>query len=183
MPKNNPEPVPEKLLLRKYLYDGHILRLRVDTVLAADGHRGTREIIEHGDCVGIIAVDTQNNILLVNQYRMPVAKNLLEIPAGGIDKGENAEMAVIREMQEETGFRPTKVEKLGGFYLSPGFSTEFMHLFLATDLTPSRLHAEDTAGIVLVPTPVAEIPELISSGKIQDGKSVAGLLYYLRFKS
>ena len=158
------------------------MKLRIDTVVAADGHRGTREIIEHGDCIGVVAVDADNNVLLVNQYRTPLAKNLLEIPAGGIDKGENAETAVIREIQEETGFRPGKVARLAGFYLSPGFCNEYLHLFLATDLTPSRLHAEDTAGIVLVHVPVVQIPELIASGKIQDGKSIAGLLYYLEYK-
>lgn len=158
------------------------MKLRVDTVLTADGHRSTREIVEHGDCIGVVAVDAENNVLLVNQYRLPPAKILLEIPAGGIDKGEDAETAVIREMQEETGFRPGKVTRLGGFYLSPGFSTEYMNLYLATDLTPSRLHAEDTAGIELVRVPAAQIPELILSGKIQDSKSVAGLLYYLEWK-
>jgi len=182
MPKKRTRPVPEKLLLRKYIFNGRLLKLRVDTVLTADGHRSTREIVEHGDCIGVVVVDAANNVLLVNQYRLPPAKILLEIPAGGIDKGEDAETAVIREMQEETGFRPGKVVQLGGFYLSPGFSTEFMHLYLATDLTPSPLHAEDTAGIEVVPVPVVEIPELISSGKIQDGKSIAGLLYYLEWK-
>ena len=182
MPKKSTGPIPEKLLLRKYIYEGHVLKLRIDTVVTADGRRSTREIIEHGDCIGVVAVDSENNVLLVNQYRTPLAKNLLEIPAGGIDKGEDAETAVIREMQEETGFQPGKVVRLCGFYLSPGSSTEYMHLYLATDLTPSRLHAEDTAGIELVPVPLAQIPELIASGRIQDGKSIAGLLYYLEWK-
>jgi ADP-ribose pyrophosphatase len=182
MPKKRPGPVPEKLLLRRYIFNGRLLKLRVDTVVTADGHRSTREIVEHGDCIGVVAVDTENNVLLVNQYRLPPAKILLEIPAGGIDKGEDAETAVSREMQEETGFRPGKVVKLAGFYLSPGFSTEYMHLYLATNLSPSPLRAEDTAGIEVVPVPVAQIPELIKSGKIQDSKSIAGLLYYLEWK-
>jgi ADP-ribose pyrophosphatase len=182
MPKKSTGPIPEKLLLRKYIYEGHVLKLRIDTVVTADGRRSTREIIEHGDCIGVVAADSDNNVLLVNQYRTPLAKNLLEIPAGGIDKGEDAETAVIREMQEETGLKPGKVQRLCGFYLSPGSSTEYMHLYLATDLTPSPLHAEDTAGIELVRMPLAQIPELISSGRIQDGKSIAGLLYYLEWK-
>jgi len=182
MPKKKTGPVPEKLLLRKYVFNGRLLKLRVDTVLTADGHRGTREIVEHGNCIGVVAVDGDNNVLLVNQYRLPPDKILLEIPAGGIDKGEDTETAVIREMQEETGFKPGKVVRLGGFYLSPGFSTEYMYLYLATDLTPSPLHAEDTAGIELVRVPVAQIPECIFSGKIQDSKSVAGLLYWLEWK-
>jgi ADP-ribose pyrophosphatase len=182
MPKKKTGPVPEKLLLRKYIFEGRAIKLRVDTVLTADGRRSTREVVEHADCIGVVAVDAEDNILLVNQYRTPLAKNLLEIPAGGIDKGEDAETAVIREMQEETGFKPLKVVRLCGFYLSPGFSNEYMHLYLATDLTPSPLEAEDTAGIELVRVPLAQIPEVIASGRIQDGKSIAGLLYYLEYK-
>jgi ADP-ribose pyrophosphatase len=78
--------------------------------------------------------------------------------------------------------RPRKVERLTGFYLSPGFSTEYMHLFLAEDFVPAPLTAEDTAGIEVVKVPVAQIPELIFSGKIEDAKSVAGLLYYLELR-
>jgi ADP-ribose pyrophosphatase len=182
MPKNKPGPTAEKLLVRKYIFEGRALKLRIDTVVTADGHRSTREIVEHGDCIGVVAVDAENNVLLVNQYRTPLAKNLLEIPAGGIDKGEDSETAVIREMQEETGFKPGKVVRLCGFYLSPGFSTEYMHLYLATELTPSPLKAEDTAGIEVVPVPVAEILEIIASGRIQDGKSIAGLLYFLEYR-
>ncbi|MFA5308828.1 MAG: NUDIX hydrolase [Dehalococcoidales bacterium] len=178
---NKQEPAAEQLLAREYVFKGRLLTLRIDTVLTADGHQSTREIIEHGDCIGVIPVDAANNVLLVNQYRTPVGKNLLEIPAGGIDEGEDADTAVVREMQEETGFKPGKVTRLGGFYLSPGFSTEYMHLYLAEDLTPSQLHAEDTAGIELVRVPAAAIPALLTSGKIEDGKSLAGLLYWLKF--
>lgn len=173
---------PEKLLMRKYVFEGKLLKVRVDTVLAPDGHRGTREIVERSDCVGVVAIDENSNVLLVNQFRTPLWKNLLEIPAGGIDKGEDSEKAVIREMQEETGFKPGKVVRLCGFYLSPGYSSEYLHLYLATDLTPSALHAEDTAGIQVVRMPVGEIPGAITSGRIQDGKSIAGLLYFLEYK-
>jgi ADP-ribose pyrophosphatase len=182
MPKKNTGPTAEKLLLRKYIFEGRALKLRIDTVLTADGRRSTREIIEHSDCIGVVAVDGDNNVLLVNQYRTPLAKNLLEIPAGGVDKGEDSATAVIREMQEETGFKPGKVVRLCGFYLSPGFCNEYLHLYLATDLTPSPLKAEDTAGIEVERVPVAQIPELIASGRVQDAKSIAGLLYFLEYR-
>ncbi len=107
---------------------------------------------------------------------------LLELPAGGIDPGEDAEETVHREMQEETGYLPKKVEKLGGFYSTPGFCTEYLHLYLATGLTPSQLHAEDTAGISLVRLPVNEIPALLASGRIKDAKSIAGLHMYLEYR-
>ena len=85
-------------------------------------------------------------------------------------------------MQEETGFRPQKLERLGGFYSSPGFCTEYIHLYLATDLVAGRLYAEDTGDIQLVRVPVKQIPELVASGKIEDAKSLAGLLYYLQYR-
>ena len=86
--------------------------------------------------------------------------------------------AVRREMQEETGYLPQKVERLGGFYSAPGYCTEYLHLYLATDLTPSHLFAEDTEGIKLVRVPISQVPSLIASGKICDAKSIAGLLTY-----
>src|SRR4030042_1011116 len=182
MPKKKPGPTAEKLLLRKYIVEGRAIKLRIDTVVTADGRRSTREIVEHSDCIGVVAVDADDNILLVNQYRTPLAKNLLEIPAGGVDKGEDSETAVIREMQEETGFKPAKVVRLCGFYLSPGFCNEYLHLYLATDLTPEPLNAEDTAGIEVVRAPLAQIPELVASGRIQDGKRIVWVLYYFDYR-
>ena len=90
--------------------------------------------------------------------------------------------AVQREMREETGFLPRKIEKLGGFYSTPGYSTEYLCLFFATDLTPSPLEAEDTESISVVLVPLQKIPALISSGKICDSKSIAGLLTYLEHR-
>jgi ADP-ribose pyrophosphatase len=176
------EPKPEKLLLRKIVFEGRAMKVRVDTVLGADGRRSTREVVERNDCIAVVAVDADDNVLLVNQFRTPLWKNLLEIPAGGIEKGENVETAVVREMREETGFKPAKVVRFCGFFFSPGYSNEYCHLYLATDLTHDPLQAEDTPGIELVKIPVVDIMPAITSGRIQDGKSIAGLLYYLEWK-
>ena len=172
----------EKTLRRKYFFEGRVIKVRVDTVVTADGHHAIREIVEHPDSVVVVALDADDNVLLVNQFRTPLGKNLLEIPAGGIEKGEDAKAAVIREMQEETGYKPQKVVFLTGFYTSPGFSNEYLHLFLATDLTPSPLRAEDTAGIELERVPVSRITELVTSGRIQDAKTIAGLLLLLEYR-
>jgi len=129
----------EKTLSSKVAFKGRALKMRVDTVLTADGRRGTREIVERSDCVAVIAVDADDNILLEKQFRQAINKELLEIPAGGIDAGEEPETAVVREMREETGFRPQKLKKLGGFYSSPGYTTEYLYLYLATDLVPDPL--------------------------------------------
>ncbi|MFC2020786.1 NUDIX hydrolase [Chloroflexota bacterium] len=169
----------EKTLSSKLIYDGRVVRLRVDIVQMPSGRESTREIVEHDEVVAIVAIDTDDNVLLVNQFRQPLGKELLEIPAGGIEEGEKPEDAVCREMQEETGYLPQKVERLGGFYSAPGFCTEYLHLYLTTDLTASRLYDEDTEMISLVRVPVIKIPGLITSGKIEDAKSIAGLLTYL----
>ena len=173
---------PEKILSSNIIFDGRAVKLRVDTVRMADGRQTTREIIEHGACVAVVAVDEQNNILLVSQFREAVEKELLEIPAGGIDPGEDVETTVKREMQEETGYLPQQLLSLGGYYLAPGYSTEYLHLYLATDLLPSRLVAEDTEGINIVRVPVSQIRKMLASGKICDGKSIAGLYMYLEYR-
>ncbi|OGO21784.1 MAG: hypothetical protein A2144_10600 [Chloroflexi bacterium RBG_16_50_9] len=178
------EPVlkSEETLSSKMIYEGRAIKLRVDTVRTVGGRQTTREIVEHADCVAMVAVDSDQNVLLVKQFRKPVEKELLEIPAGGIDAGEDARAAVIREMQEETGFSPQKVVHLGGFYSAPGYGTEYLYLYLATDLVPSQLYAEDTEEIEVVRVPVAQIPQLIASGGICDAKSIAGLLTYLEYR-
>ena len=172
----------EKTLSSQPVYEGRAVRLRVDTVQMPSGRETTREIVEHGDCVAIIAIDTDDNVLLVNQFRKPVEKELLEIPAGGIEPDEDPVTAVRRELQEEIGCLPKKVERLGGFYSSPGYCTEYLHLYLATDLIASQLYAEDTESIRLTRVPVSQIPSLIASGTICDAKSIAGLLTFLEYQ-
>jgi ADP-ribose pyrophosphatase len=164
------------------VYTGRAVKLRIDTVRMPSGRKTTREIVEHSDCVAIIAVDDKENVLLVNQFRQAVAKELLEIPAGGIDPGETPEDCVRRELREETGFLPRKVERLGGFYSSPGYCTEYLYLYLATDLVPSPLQAEDSESIRLVRVPLKQISDLITSGAIGDAKSIAGLLTFLAYQ-
>ena len=172
----------EKTLSTRLIYDGRAVRVRVDAVQAAGGRETTREIVEHDDCVAVVAVDDSDNVLLVKQFRKAIERELLEIPAGGIDPGEDPVAAVCREMREETGYLPQRVERLGGFYSTPGYCTEYFYLYLATDLVSSPLQAEDTEGIELVRAPLSQIPGLIESGAICDAKSIAGLLLYLKHR-
>jgi ADP-ribose pyrophosphatase len=172
----------EKTLSSQLIFDGRAVKIRVDTVQMPDGRKTTREIVEHADCVAVVVIDADDNVLLVRQFRGPVEKELLEIPAGGIDPGEDAEAAVGRELQEEIGYFPRRLERLGGFYSTPGYCTEYLYLYLATDLAPSQLFAEDTEGIEVVRVPVSQIPDLIASGSICDAKSIAGLLTFLEYR-
>lgn len=151
----------------------------MDTVEKAGGRKTTRDVVEHSDCVAVVVIDGQDNIILVRQFRHPVDRFLLEIPAGGIDPGEEPLDSVRRELQEEIGYFPRRIDKLGGFYSIPGYGTEYLHCFLATDLIPGRLVAEDTEDIELIRISPREIPRLITSGEICDAKSIAALLMFL----
>jgi len=169
----------EKLLSSKEVFRGRVVNLRIDTIEKVSGQVTTREVVEHSDCIAVVAVDDADNILLVRQFRTPVNRVLLEIPAGGIEDGEHTEDCLRRELQEETGYLPGKIQRLGGFYAAPGYCSEYLHVFLATDLSESRLIAEDTDEIEVVRVPAAEIMAMIDSGEICDAKSIAGLLKYI----
>jgi ADP-ribose pyrophosphatase len=165
----------EKTLSSQRIYEGRAVKLRVDTVRKPNGKTTTREIVEHSDAVAVVVLDSKDRAILVRQYRKAVGRTLLEIPAGGVDPGEQPINTVRRELQEEIGYLPNKIDKLGGFYAAPGYCTEYLHLYLATYLIPSKLEAEDTDEIEVVRVPLTKIPELIASGEIADAKSIAGL--------
>ncbi len=172
----------EQTLSSEQIYRGRVINLRVDKILEASGNETTRDVVEHGGAVAIVAIDDKGNVLLVRQFRYAVGKELLEIPAGGVEPGEKPDHTAARELQEEIGYFPQNLKKIGGFYSAPGFCTEYLHLYLATELTYSPLTAEDTDEIQVVRIAPADIPELITSGKICDAKSIAGLLSYSLYK-
>ncbi|MEE9491047.1 MAG: NUDIX hydrolase [Dehalococcoidia bacterium] len=170
----------ERTLHTERIYQGRLVGLRVDTVELPSGRKTKREIVEHGGVAAIVAIDSENNVVLVRQYRKPVERVLLEIPAGGMESGEDALVCARRELEEETGFSAERWEELGFFYTSPGFCTEQMHLYLATELRPAENAADDDENIELVRVPLTAVPELIASGEVCDAKSIAGLLIALR---
>jgi len=173
---------PEKKLSTKELYHGRAVNVRLDTVEKPNRRKTTREVVEHSDCIVAVPVDAQGNVLLVRQFRYPVDKFLLEVPAGGINPGEKPIECVCRELQEEIGYLPRKIESLGGFYAIPGYGTEYLYCYLARELVPSRLVAEDTEDIELVRVTQDQILKLIASGDISDAKSIAALLIFLSIK-
>jgi ADP-ribose pyrophosphatase len=169
----------EPTVATENVYSGRILNLRIDTVRLPGGGTVRREIVEHVPAVALVALDDEHNVLLVRQFRKPAESDLLEVPAGSVDPGEDPEAAARRELQEETGFLPGKLEHLATFYTAPGFSTELMYLYLATDLTPARLPADADESIALIRVPIGEIPALLLSGEVIDAKTMVGLLTLL----
>ncbi len=160
----------------KVVFEGRILTLRVDTVRLPNGRETTREIAEHSDSVCIVPIDDDGNVVLVRQFRKPVDMDLLEVPAGGIEEGEVSDEAVQRELQEEIGYTAGNLRHLSSFWLAPGWCTEYMHAYLATDLTPSSLVADDDEFITVVRMPLAESLRLVQEGQIRDAKSISALL-------
>lgn len=171
---------PEPTIESKDIYQGRIIKLRVDTVQLPSGRTTTREIVEHEDAVCVVPIDENNNVLMVRQYRKAAQLNLLEVPAGGVEAGETPDETVLRELQEEVSVTSGSLRRLSGFWVSPGWATEFMHAYLAMDLTPASLPADDDEYISVERVPLDSIPGLIESGEIQDSKSIAALLLALR---
>ena len=158
------------------VFDGKIIRVRVDTVRLPDGRETLREVVGHRPAVVIVPEDGEGNVILVRQFRYAVDKELLEAPAGMIEEGEEAQVCAQRELQEETGYRAEDLRALGGFWTGPGFCDEYMHAFLARDLVPSRLEQDYDENILVETVPLSRVPQLIQDGAIQDAKTVAALL-------
>ncbi|MEW6726321.1 MAG: NUDIX hydrolase [Bacillota bacterium] len=166
----------ERTLQQEYVYRGKILNMRVDTVELPNGKVGRREVVEYSGAVAIVAVDDEGYVLLVRQYRYAVGKELLEIPAGKLEGGENPEAAVNRELEEETGYTAGKLTKLLEFYSTPGFTSEKMHLYLVTGLTTGQAAPDEDEFLELVRVPLDQAVEMVKRGEICDAKSIVGLL-------
>lgn len=179
-----PDPLTERVVGTRLVHRGRYLSLRVDTIERADGSRSEREIVGHPGAVAIVAVDGQDRIALVRQFRLAAGGPLLEIPAGTLDivdgQTEDPEAAARRELEEETGLRARSWLRLGAFWTAPGFATERMHLYLATDLdvATDRLGPDSDERLELVWIPYAELLGAALAGEIADAKSLIGIFWY-----
>jgi ADP-ribose pyrophosphatase len=165
----------ERTLGSRQIYGGRRINLRIDKVVLPGGRETTREVVEHPDCVAIVAIDADDNVILVRQFRQAAAQELLEVPAGVIEPGEEPLHSAVRELEEESGYSAGRIEQLGGFYSSPGYSTEYLYLFLATELKPGPMRVQGDEISEVVTIPLKQVRNLITSGEIQDAKSIAGL--------
>lgn len=162
----------EKTIDSQVIYEGKVVKLKVDKVLLPDGKQSEREVINHPGAVAIIAVTPQNRLILVRQFRKALEKTILEIPAGKLEAGEDPVQCARRELQEETGYFAANFNPVVSFYTSPGFADEHLHLFWADDLQAGEVNLDQDEFVELVEYSLDECLEAIQSKEICDAKTV-----------
>ncbi len=185
------DPLEEQIIRSEIIHRGRYLEFRVDTIERADGTLGTRDVVGHPGAVAVLALDAAGRLLLVRQWRIPAGRALLEIPAGTLDveRGitEDPDLAARRELEEETGHRAGSWRKLATFWTAPGFASELMHLYLATDLDrvaddDRRLAPDEDERLELGRITIDEGLALVDTGEISDAKSILGILWLDRLR-
>lgn len=164
-----------KIISSQKVFDGRVFKVTVDTV--SEGELTyQREVVHHRGSAVIIPVHDDSTVMLVRQYRHPAVRYLLEAPAGTLDEGERPEAGAARELEEELGLVAGRLDQLSEFFVSPGFCEEKMWVYLATELTESKQHLDDDEILDVVRLPVTDALEMITSGEIQDAKTIIGLM-------
>ncbi|GGA60754.1 NUDIX domain-containing protein [Ornithinibacillus halotolerans] len=169
----------EKTIKTTQIFDGKVVRLQVDDVQLPNGNTSKRELIKHPGAVAIIPITKDNKIVLVEQYRKPLEKSIIEIPAGKLEPGEDPEKTAVRELEEETGYTTKSISKVTSFYTSPGFADELMHIYLTDDLekleNPPALDEDEFVEILEVT--LEEAKQLVREQRIHDAKTNYAILY------
>ena len=164
-----------KTISSQKVFDGRVFNVTVDTVREGE-LTYQREVVHHGGSAVIVPVFDDGTVALVRQYRHPVVRYLLEAPAGTLADGERPETGAERELQEELGLIAGSMEKLSEFFVSPGFCEEKMWVYLATELIQGQQRLEEDELLEVVRLPISEALEMITSGEIQDAKTIIGLM-------
>ncbi|MDR5658172.1 NUDIX hydrolase [Serpentinicella sp. ANB-PHB4] len=170
----------EKTIKTEKIYDGKIINLKVETVELADKKYSKREVVEHKGAAGVLPITYDGNIILVKQYRKPIERSILEIPAGRIELKEDPQSAALRELKEETGYTSSNVKKMLSFYSSPGFTNEEIHIYLALNLESGLASPDDGENLEIVKMDINHALSAILNGEIKDSKTVMSILYYSR---
>ncbi|HLE90851.1 MAG TPA: NUDIX hydrolase [Anaerolineales bacterium] len=168
--------MPFELIKSETLLQGRAFKIRRDYLKTPNGRETRLEIIEHGGSVVLIPIDDDGNLLFVRQYRHAAGEDLLELPAGTRDGDEPFEACAAREIREETGMEAGKLQKIGEFYLAPGYSSEFMVVYLATELKENPLDADDDEFLQVEKIPLKKAIEMAERGEVPDAKSLASFL-------
>ncbi|ABR30422.1 ADP-ribose pyrophosphatase [Thermosipho melanesiensis] len=166
----------EKLLESKEIFKGILLHVKKDEVLLENGKKSTREYVLHPGAVAVVPILDDNKIVMVKQYRYPVKKYLLEIPAGKFDfKGENPLECAKRELKEETGYEAKKFKYLGMIHTTPGFSDEVIHIYLAKNLVKGKSNPDEDEIIEVEIKDIDDVLEKCINGEITDAKTIVGI--------
>ena len=166
----------ETLVRRKTVYRGRSVDLNVDEVRLPNGKNASREYLDHPGAVGVVPFLDAKTVILVRQYRHPVWRVTLEIPAGKLDKGERPLRCLERELQEETGYAARRIKPLLNYWPTPAFANEVRHLYTAEDLIPGKFGPDEDEFLEVVPMAFREALGLVRRGKIMDSKTVIALL-------
>ncbi len=171
----------ETTLTSKEIYKGRIIDLYLEEVELPNGHTSTREIVRHPGAVAVVAITPENKLLMVEQYRKPLGRTIVEIPAGKLEKGEEPITTARRELEEETGYTSTKLKPLISFYTSPGFADELVHLFIAENLEKLSEAAEldEDEFVEVLEVTLEEAQEMIQNRRIYDAKTAYAVQYLL----
>jgi len=166
----------EKQLETEVVYDGLIVKVRMDVAELPNGKKAKREVVEHPGGVCIVAVTNDNKVLLVRQFRYTKGEELLEIPAGKLETGEDPFECAVRELSEETGYTANKWISLDMIYPSPGVYSEALHQYLALDLIPGEMHLDENEFLSLEEIDIDEVIEKIMANQLRDAKTIIGVL-------
>ena len=169
-----------KLLKSEIRYKGKVFDHQVDEIEYESGNRGIREIAIHPGGAVVIPVKDDGKIILVKQFRYPLKKKLIELPAGKLDKDEDPLVCATRELEEETGYKAKEIKKLGEIYTAPGYCTEVLHIYSVIGLIPGNHNREEGEHeMEILELPINKIEEMITKGEITDAKTIVGI-YYLK---
>ncbi|MFC4558730.1 NUDIX hydrolase [Virgibacillus kekensis] len=169
----------EKTIHTEKIYDGKVVNLQVDDVTLPNGKTSKRELIKHPGAVAVIAITEDKKILFVEQYRKPLEKSLVEIPAGKLEPGEGPETTAYRELEEETGYTANSMEFVTSFYTSPGFADELMYLYITEDIEPLKetVAGDDDEFVELLELTLEEAKQYVQDQRIHDAKTNYAVLY------
>ena len=173
----------EEKISSKLIHNGDFLVLNKDTVLLPNGKTSTREFVTHPGATCIVAVDEDDNILMVKQYRYPISKIMYEVPAGKLDFGEDPINCAKRELEEETGYKANNFDLIGSLYPAPAYSNEIIYIYLATELIKTNLNLAEDEFLVCEKIKINKVLEMIMSGQITDAKTQIAVLKYLQLKN
>jgi ADP-ribose pyrophosphatase len=164
----------EHTVSSKMVHRGDIINLRVDALKSGD-HETTREVVEHNGGVVILCQPQPDQVVLIKQYRYSINEDLIEFPAGRIEKGEAPLPAAQRELTEETGYIASQWREISRFFTAPGFCNEILYMYKATDVVLAEKSLDDDEETEVMLMTLTQAWNLVTSGQIRDGKTVAGL--------